>query len=114
MPSQAANEVRATLTSVAKAAAVSRQTVSNVLNAPHRVREETRRRVEAVIAETVSRPLRPAQTLPPRRSHLIAVIIPAPAERHGELHNAFLHAMAASAQHAGYRGLLYTAAGEDY
>ena len=39
MPSQAANEVRATLTSVAKAAAVSRQTVSNVLNAPHRVRD---------------------------------------------------------------------------
>jgi DNA-binding LacI/PurR family transcriptional regulator len=115
MPSQAAhaaNEVRATLTSVARAAAVSRQTVSNVLNAPHLVREETRRRVEAVIAETGYRPLKAAQMLRTRRSHLIAVVIPAPAERHGELHNAFLHAIAASAQRAGYRVLLYTAASD--
>ena len=103
---------RPTLESVAREAAVSRQTVSNVLNAPHLVREETRRRVEAVIAETGYRPLKAAQMLRTRRSHLIAVIIPAPAERHGELHNAFLHAITARAQHSGYRVLLYTAAGD--
>jgi len=112
MPAQSAHEVRATLASVAQAAAVSRQTVSNVLNAPHLVREETRRRVEAVIAETGYRPLKAAQMLRTRRSHLIAVIIPAPAEWHGELHNAFLHAVTARAQRSGYRVLLYTAASD--
>lgn len=101
---------RPTLASVATAAAVSRQTVSNVLNAPHLVREETRRRVEAVIAETGYRPLKAAQTLRTRRSHLIAVIIPAPRRGRGELHNAFLHAVTQRAQRSGYRVLLFTAA----
>jgi DNA-binding LacI/PurR family transcriptional regulator len=88
---------------------VSRQTVSNVLNAPHLVREETRRRVEAVIAETGYRPLKAAQTLRTRRSHLIAVIIPVPLPGRGELHNAFLHAVTKRAQRSGYRVLLFTA-----
>lgn len=103
---------RPTLASVAKAAAVSHQTVSNVINAPHLVREETRRRVEAVIAETGYRPLKAAQTLRTRRSYLIAVIIPAPAPGRGELHNAFLHAVTARAQRSGYRVLLFTASGD--
>jgi DNA-binding LacI/PurR family transcriptional regulator len=103
---------RPTLASVARAAAVSHQTVSNVLNAPHLVKEETRRRVEAVIAQTGYRPLKAAQTLRTRRSHLIAVIIPAPTAGHGELHNAFLHAVTSRAQHSGYRVLLFTAASD--
>jgi len=41
---------------VAKAASVSLQTVSNVINAPHLVRAETRERVESVIAATGYRP----------------------------------------------------------
>jgi DNA-binding LacI/PurR family transcriptional regulator len=106
------DEARATLASVARAASVSRQTVSNVLNAPHLVREETRRRVEAIIAATGYRPDKAAQMLRTRRSHLIAVIMPAPAERHGELHNAFLHAITTRAQRSGYRVLLYTAASD--
>lgn len=100
---------RPTLASVARAAAVSHQTVSNVINAPHLVREETRKRVEEVIAQTGYRPLKAAQTLRTRRSHLIAVIIPAPGEWHGELHNAFLHALTRQAQKSGYRVLLFTA-----
>jgi DNA-binding LacI/PurR family transcriptional regulator len=103
---------RPTLASVASAAAVSRQTVSNVLNAPHLVREETRLRVEAVIAETGYRPLKAAQTLRTNRSHLIAVIIPAPKPERGELHNAFLHAVTKRAQRSGYRVLLFTAAND--
>jgi DNA-binding LacI/PurR family transcriptional regulator len=98
---------------VAEAAAVSLQTVSNVLNAPHLVREQTRLRVEAVIAETGYRPLKAAQTLRSGRSHLIAVIIPAPGEWRGELHNSFLHALARRAQKSGYRVLMFTAASDD-
>ncbi|MDR0345097.1 MAG: LacI family transcriptional regulator [Nocardiopsaceae bacterium] len=99
---------RPTLATVARAAAVSHQTVSNVINAPHLVRDETRRRVEAVIEETGYRPLKAAQTLRTRRSHLIAVIIPAPHPGRGELHNAFLHAVTKRAQRSGYRVLLFT------
>lgn len=104
---------RPTLASVARAAAVSHQTVSNVINAPHLVREQTRRRVEQVIAQTGYRPLKAAQTLRTRRSHLIAVIIPAPGEWRGELHNAFLHALTRQAQKSGYRVLLFTAADDE-
>ena len=104
---------RPTLASVARAAAVSHQTVSNVINAPHLVREQTRKRVEEIIAQTGYRPLKAAQTLRTRRSHLIAVIIPAPGEWHGELHNAFLHALTRQAQKSGYRVLLFTATDDD-
>jgi DNA-binding LacI/PurR family transcriptional regulator len=104
---------RPTLASVAKTAAVSRQTVSNVINAPHLVREDTRQRVEAVIAQTGYRPLKAAQTLRTQRSNLIAVIIPEPGQWHGELHNAFLHALTRRAQKSGYRILLFTAVDDD-
>jgi DNA-binding LacI/PurR family transcriptional regulator len=109
---QAGAAGRPTLASVARAAEVSHQTVSNVLNAPHLVKEETRRRVEAVIVATGYRPLKAAQTLRTRRSHLIAVIIPAPTAGRGELHNAFLHAVTGRAQRSGYRVLLFTAASD--
>jgi DNA-binding LacI/PurR family transcriptional regulator len=98
---------------VAKAASVSLQTVSNVINAPHLVRPQTRERVEAVIAETGYRPLKAAQTLRTQRSHLIAVIIPEPGQWKGELHNAFLHALTRRAQKSGYRILLFTAVDDD-
>jgi len=100
---------RPTLETVARAAAVSRQTVSNVLNAPHLVRPATRERVEAVIAQTGYRPVKAAQTLRTRRSHLIAMGIPIPGEGAGELLDRFLHALTEQAQHRGYRILLFTA-----
>lgn len=106
-----ARHQRPTLETVAEAAAVSRQTVSNVLNAPHLVRPATRERVEAVIAETGYRPVKAAQTLRTRRSHLIAAGIPAPAEG-SELLDRFLHALTDQAQRRGYRLLLFTAAGD--
>jgi DNA-binding LacI/PurR family transcriptional regulator len=103
---------RATLNSIARSAAVSRQTVSNVLNAPHLVREATRQRVQAVIAEAGYRPMKAAQTMRTRRSQLIAAGIPAPVEGRGELLDAFLFALTAQAQQRGYRILLFTA-GDD-
>jgi DNA-binding LacI/PurR family transcriptional regulator len=105
---------RPTLESVAREAAVSRQTVSNVLNAPHLVSDETRRRVEAVIARTGYRPVKAAQTLRTRRSFLIAVgLQTTTAEDRGEVQHAFLHALTERAQLRGYRTLLYTVENDD-
>lgn len=104
---------RPTLESVAREAAVSRQTVSNVLNAPHLVSEETRRRVAEVIARTGYRPVKAAQTLRTRRSYLIAVGLHAFAEDRGEVEHGFLHALAERAQLRGYRTLFYTADDDD-
>lgn len=101
---------RPTLETVARVAAVSRQTVSNVLNAPHLVRAATRERVEAAIERTGYRPVKAAQTLRTRRSHLIAVGLQAAAEDRAEVLHGFLHALADRAQQRGYRLLLYTAA----
>src|ERR1700740_373523 len=94
---------------MAREASASRQTVSNVLNAPHLVSEETRRRVEDVIARTGYRPVRAAQTLRTRRSYLIAVGLQTPAEDRGEVGHGFLHALTERAQARGYRTLVYTA-----
>jgi DNA-binding LacI/PurR family transcriptional regulator len=106
-------EQRPTLESVARVAAVSRQTVSNVLNSPHLVRADTRRRVEEAIAATGYRPVKAAQTLRTRRSHLIAVGLQTPAGGRGELLDAFLHALTDRAQQRGYRILLYTAGSDE-
>jgi len=104
---------RPTLESVAREAGVSRQTVSNVLNAPHRVRDETRQRVEAVIASTGYRPVKAAQTLRTRRSYLIAVGLRTRAQDSGEVEHEFLHALTGHAQLRGFRILLYAAENDD-
>jgi DNA-binding LacI/PurR family transcriptional regulator len=93
---------------VASAAAVSRQTVSNVINAPHRVGEQTRQRVERVIAEAGYRPLKSAQALRTRRSNLIAVGIPNAGGTRNLLIEGFLHVLTEEAQRRGYRILLVT------
>lgn len=108
-PGERWRSARPTLESVAREAAVSRQTVSNVLNAPHLVSDETRQRVEAVIARTGYRPVKAAQTLRTRRSFLIAVgLQTTPAEDRGEVEHGFLHALTERAGLRGYRILLYT------
>jgi len=113
-PTERWRRVRPTLESVAEEAGVSRQTVSNVLNAPHLVSDQTRRRVEAVIARTGYRPVKAAQTLRTRRSFLIAIGLHAsPAEGGGEVESRFLHALSERAQLRGYRTLLYTAEDDD-
>lgn len=101
---------RPTLESVAGRADVSRQTVSNVIHAPHRVSEGTRRRVEAVITATGYRPSKSAQALRTRRSNLIAVGLRTPGANGEHVLDTFLHALSADAQRRGYRILLTTAA----
>jgi DNA-binding LacI/PurR family transcriptional regulator len=101
---------RPTLESVARAASVSRQTVSNVLNAPHLVRPETLERVRAVIDELGYRPHQAARTLRTRRSHLIAAAMHAPIDGiGGAVLDSFLHALTLRAQELNYRVMLFTA-----
>jgi DNA-binding LacI/PurR family transcriptional regulator len=101
---------RATLETVARSAGVSRQTVSNVLNAPHLVRQETLERVREAIEQVGYRPHRVARTLRTRRSHLIAAPMQAPTRGvGGAVLDAFLHALTTRAQQRGYRVMLFTA-----
>ncbi len=103
-------QARPTLETVARIASVSRQTVSNVLNAPHLVRPETLDRVRAVIDELGYRPHRAARTLRTRRSHLIAVRMHAPVDGiSGAVLDVFIHALTTRAQERDYRVLLFAA-----
>ncbi|MFD2767461.1 LacI family DNA-binding transcriptional regulator [Micromonospora eburnea] len=62
------------MTDVARLAGVSHQTVSRVLNGHPNVREQTRLRVQAAIAELGYRPNRAARTLVTGRSQVIGVV----------------------------------------
>ncbi len=102
---------KATLSSVASLAGVSKQTVSNVLNSPHLVRSDTAERVRAAIAELSYRPHQGAQQLRTRRSQLLGMRIhqvPDPT-----VFDRFLHAVTEIAAESDYRIILYTAADDD-
>ncbi|MFC7331142.1 LacI family DNA-binding transcriptional regulator [Marinactinospora rubrisoli] len=97
-----------TLTSVAAAAGVSRQTVSNVLNAPDRVRAATREKVEAVIRELGYRPNRLARSLRTRASRMLGYCVQPRGDGNVVL-DRFLHAVTESAAERGYHVLLFSA-----
>jgi DNA-binding LacI/PurR family transcriptional regulator len=102
---------KATITTVARHASVSRQTVSNVLNAPHLVRDETRARVLASIEALGYRANQAARQMRTGRSRLIAVRIERAYDGiHGSVLDLFLHGLTETASTAGYRTVLYTAA----
>ena len=67
---------RVTIRDVAKAAAVSHQTVSRVINGDAAVTPETRARVEAAIAELNYQPSAIARSLADGRTHTLACIAP--------------------------------------
>ncbi|MEB8336051.1 LacI family DNA-binding transcriptional regulator [Streptomyces endophyticus] len=95
---------------VAKRAGVSPQTVSNALNSPDLLRPDTLERVQQAIEATGYRPHRAAQTLRTRSSKLIGYgFEPAPAGGTAPVMDRFLHALAASADAAGHRVLLFAA-----
>lgn len=101
---------RPTLEIVAKRAAVSRQTVSNVINAPHRVRAETIERVRSVIDELGYRPSLAARQLKTRRSRVIGLRLESMRDGiNGSVLDRFVHALTDAAQGAGYRVMLFTA-----
>jgi len=99
-----------TLESVSRVAGVSRQTVSNVLNAPERVRPETRERVLAAIRAVGYQPNRNARSLRTRASRLLGYCVtPGPADRFNPVLDRFLHAVTDAAEARGYHVLLFTA-----
>ncbi|MCI9888936.1 LacI family DNA-binding transcriptional regulator [Micrococcales bacterium 31B] len=102
---------RTTLTDVAHAARVSYQTVSNVINAPERVRPETAAKVRRAIDELGFTPHATARQLRSGQSFNIGVrLVPVHEGISGAVLDEFLHALTESAQEAGYRVMLFTAA----
>lgn len=102
---------KVTIATVADRAGVSRQTVSNVINSPDVVREETRERVRAAIDELGYRVNQAARQMRTGRSRLIAVRIePASDGINGSVLDRFLHGLTDAAAVQGYRVMLYTAA----
>lgn len=101
---------RPTLLSLARELGVSRQTVSNVINAPHLVGQETRERVQAHIDRSGYRPSAIARALRTRRSYTVAIrLVPVPDGSRGEIMQRLLHATTESLEQYEYRPLLFTA-----
>lgn len=96
-----------TLGSVAERAAVSRQTVSNVINNPEIVASETAARVRAVITELGYRPNRVARQLRTRRSQVIGLRVEK--SNRVSILDSFLHAVTDAATLVDHRLMLYTA-----
>lgn len=67
---------RVTLTEIASRVGTSAITVSRVLNAPHLVSEDLKKRIESVIAELGYLPNRAARSLASARSESVLVLIP--------------------------------------
>lgn len=99
---------KVTIADVARDAGVSRQTVSNVLNSPEIVKEETRQRVLASVEALGYRVSAAARQMRTGRSRLLAVRIE-PTQDGVNVFDRFLHGLTESAARAGYRVLLYTA-----
>ncbi|MFC5827727.1 LacI family DNA-binding transcriptional regulator [Nonomuraea insulae] len=97
-----------TIADVARRASVSRQTVSNVLNSPGLVREETRERVRQAVEELGYRVNQAARRMRTGRSRLLAVRIEQTQDGMN-VFDRFLHGLTRSAAKAGYRVILYTA-----
>ena len=98
-----------TLVSLARELGVSRQTVSNALNAPDVVRPDTRERVLAAIRESGYRPSAAGRALRTRRSMNVAFrLYPAAVDgMNGAVMDRFLHNLVVEAQRHGYRVVLF-------
>lgn len=98
---------RATIRAVAAHAGVSRQTVSNAINTPERLTEETLKRVQAAIDELGYRPNEAARALTSRRSRLIGIRIGTSAQRHESAPEPLLSEFVRSAARYGYRLVIF-------
>src|SRR4051812_29756310 len=98
-----------TLATVAEAAGVSRQTVSNALNSPELLRPDTLARVQEAIEALGYSPNRAARSLRTRSSHLIGLRVdPAVEDSANALMDRFVHSLVESTKVAGYHVLLFT------
>lgn len=101
-----------TMAGIGAAAGVSRQTVWNVLHAPHRVRPETRERVEAAIRAAQYRPNRVARSLRTRSARLLGYcVLPRAGADLNPVQDRFLHAVTEAAEARGYHVLLFSTPG---
>lgn len=101
---------RPTLASLAEQLGLSRQTVSNAINAPERVKPETLRRVNETIAATGYRPNAAARQLRTRRSRNLGFrLMPAEDGINGAILDRFLHSLTENLQEHGYRVTLFSA-----
>ncbi|MFG1620769.1 LacI family DNA-binding transcriptional regulator [Kribbella sp. NPDC049227] len=99
----------ATLKQVAAHAEVSVQTVSNALNAPHRLRPDTLERVNRSIELLNYRPNRNARSLRTSAVELIGYCVPNWPNQTHLVMDQFLHALCAAAERTGRHILLFTA-----
>jgi DNA-binding LacI/PurR family transcriptional regulator len=100
----------ATLATVAAAAGVSRQTVSNALNSPDLLRPDTLERVQQAIERLGYTPNRAARNLRTRSSQLVGLRLdPAVEGTASGLMDRFLHSLVESCKGAGLHVLLFTA-----
>ncbi|MET3961425.1 DNA-binding LacI/PurR family transcriptional regulator [Marmoricola sp. OAE513] len=103
-----------TLATVAERAGVSRQTVSNALNNPELLREDTLARVRAVIAELGYTPNRAARQLRTRSSHLIGLRFEAAEEgTSNALIDRFVHTLVEATARTGHHIVLFSGDPED-
>lgn len=97
-----------TLATVAERAGVSRQTVSNALNNPELLREDTLARVQAVIAELGYKPNRAARQLRTRSSRLIGLRFEAAEEgTSNALMDRFVHTLVEATARTGHHIVLF-------
>ncbi|TCO22213.1 DNA-binding LacI/PurR family transcriptional regulator [Kribbella steppae] len=99
----------ATLKQVAAHAEVSVQTVSNALNAPHRLRPDTLERVNRSIELLNYRPNRNARSLRTSAVELIGYCVPSWPDQAHLVMDQFLHELCAAAEKTGRHILLFTA-----
>jgi DNA-binding LacI/PurR family transcriptional regulator len=99
----------ATVNDVAGVAGVSRQTVSNVLNALERVHPSARGRVADAISQLGFRPDHAARSLKARRTRLLGYGVPrVDLPAHNPVIDGFLHVPTDAARREGYQVLLFT------
>jgi DNA-binding LacI/PurR family transcriptional regulator len=97
-----------TLATVAERAGVSRQTVSNALNNPELLREDTLARVQAVISELGYTPNRAARQLRTRSSHMIGLRFEAAEEgTSNALMDRFVHTLVEATAKTGHHIVLF-------
>ncbi|RJN32125.1 LacI family DNA-binding transcriptional regulator [Nesterenkonia natronophila] len=88
---------RTTIMDVARAAGVSRQTVSNAINSPERVRPDTRSKVLQVVDKLHYRPSSAARTLRHQRAGAVGTELNAVADQPSDIALPFLTALTLSA-----------------
>lgn len=97
-----------TLNTVARAIGVSRQTVSNALNAPDKLSPATLALVEAEIRQQGYRPNNRARCLRIQRSCLLGYCAPRPAEAISGIMDQFVRAITTAAERRGHHILLFS------